>query len=54
MNYSQNTLLSMTYYPEPFHSEYKSDVGLLYGLLLKVHFGYDTLLISCATPSICI
>ena len=41
MNYSQNTSLSMTYYPEPFHNAYKSDVRLLYGLLLKVHFGYD-------------
>ena len=37
MNYSQNTLLS-----EPFHNEYKYDVRLLYGLLLKVHFGYQT------------
>ena len=31
----------MTYYPEPFHSKYKSDVRLLYELLLKVHFGYE-------------
>ena len=31
----------MTYYPEPFHNKYKSDVRLLYGLLLKVHFGDD-------------
>ena len=30
----------MTYYPEPFHNKYKSDVRLLYGFLLKVHFGY--------------
>ena len=40
-NYSQNTSLFMTYYPEPFHNKYKSDVRLLYGLLLKVHFGYN-------------
>ena len=38
-NYSQNT--PMTCYPEPFHNKYKSDVRLLYGLLLKLHFGYD-------------
>ena len=31
----------MTYHPEPFHNKYKSDVRLLYGLLLKENFGYD-------------
>ena len=32
----------MTYYSEPFHNKYKSDVNyFVYGLLFKVHFGYD-------------
>ena len=35
-NYSHNTPIFMTYYPEPFHNKYKSDVRLLYGLLLKL------------------
>ena len=29
-NYSQNTSLFMTYFPEPFHYKYKSDVRLTY------------------------
>ena len=29
-NYSQNTSLFMTYFPEPFHNEYKSDVRHTY------------------------
>ena len=29
-NYSQNTSLFMTYFPEPFHNKYKSDVRHTY------------------------
>ena len=40
-NYSQNTHIFNTYYHKPFHNKYKSDVRLLHGILLQLHFGYD-------------
>ena len=52
-NYSQNTYLFMTYFPEPFHNKYKSDAYIYSYAYMYVSFIVSAYVRSCVCVCVC-